>query len=61
METNRVINAVRNPQTNLAKLSALSGVSIRSLMDLRHNPMANPTLRTMEAIAKALPKMAMVP
>lgn len=56
MNTTKVINAVRNPHTNLAKLSVASGVSVRALMAIRHDPRANPTLHTLEAIDKALAK-----
>lgn len=56
MNTTKVINAVRNPHTNLAKLAVASGVAVRVLMAIRHDPRANPTLRTLEAIDKALVK-----
>lgn len=54
MTNRQVINAVRNPASNLTKLSKASGVSIRTLMDLRHNPLANPTMHTLDALAKAI-------
>lgn len=57
METNRVINAVKR-HPNLAKLSKASGVSIRSLMELKHDPEANPRLRTLVLIDAGLKKLA---
>lgn len=58
MNTTKVINAVRNPHTNLAKLAAAAEVSVRTLMAIRHDPHAKPNLRTLEAIEKALAKGA---
>ena len=56
MDNDKVIAKVKDRHTCLADLAKRSGVSIRTLMHIRHSD-ANPTMKTMARIAKGVQSM----